>query len=321
MKVIQKIPLKKLTKKIPIYITGPTGVGKSAFATLLSLQIGGEIVGADAFQIYRDLPILSSQPNHGQQKLVEHHLIGTLPVTELCDAALYHEMALQAIQKIEARNHFPIITGGTGLYIRSLISPLDSLPKADEALRASFTLLSQEALLACLEKLDPDALHLIDIKNRRRIERALEIVIQSGSPLNEVWRKKREPVPPALGFFLFRERDDLYQRIETNVKNMFLQGVVQEVAALESLSLSKTASMALGLREIQAHLRGEISLKNSIEKITQATKRYAKRQLTWFKNQHTFLPWNLSHFPSMESAVEAALIEQKSRSSFIEVLV
>jgi tRNA dimethylallyltransferase len=308
MKVVQKTFLKKLNKLTPIYITGPTGVGKSAFATLLSLQIGGEIVGADAFQIYHDLPILSSQPSQEEQRSVDHHLIGILPITELCDAALYREMALQAIHKIETRNHFSMITGGTGLYIRSLISPLDILPKGNETLRASFALLSQEALIARLKELDPTAGDLIDIKNRRRIERALEIVIQSGSPLHEVWRKKKEPLPPSFGFFLFREREELYKRLELNVKNMFLHGVVDEVAALDSQSISKTASMALGLREIQAHLSGEISLQTTIEKITRATKHYAKRQITWFNNQHHFLPWNLSHFSSMEEAVKKAAI-------------
>ncbi len=160
--------------------------------------------------------------------------------------------------------------------------------------------------MARLAALDPKAASLIDIKNRRRVERALEIVMLSRAPLSEVWQQKKETPPNTLGFFLFREREELYQRIEENVKNMFQHGVLQEVAALEEIST--TASMALGLREIQAHLRGEMSLQATIEKVTQTTKRYAKRQMTWFKNQHTFLSLNLSHFSSMEEAIDQTLL-------------
>jgi tRNA dimethylallyltransferase len=297
---------KSFPNTTPIYITGPTGVGKSAFATLLALQLGGEIVGADAFQLYRGLPILTAQPSQAQQNVVPHHLIGTVPLTELCDAGRYRTLALTAIQQIQKRGPIPIITGGTGLYIRSLISPLDSLPTSNLTLRASFAPCSREELVAHLEALDPEAIPLIDLKNRRRVERALEIVLQSGAPLATVWKKQQEPPTPACGFFLFRKREELYERIATNVKNMFHHGVIEEVKTVESLTLSSTASMALGLREIQTHLRGEISLQTTIEKITRATKRYAKRQITWFKNQHAFLPWNLSDFSSIEEAVEKA---------------
>lgn len=289
-----------------IYITGPTGVGKSAFATSLALQLGGEVIGADAFQIYQDLPILTAQPSKEQQRLVPHHLIGRLPLSESCDAGRYRTMALTAVNEVKQRHHIPIVAGGTGLYVRSLIAPLDPLPTGNAVLRESFTHLSPEELLARLAQLDPKAADFIDTKNRRRIERALEIVMESGSSLSEVWKKKKESLPHALGFFLFREREELYQRIESNIKNMFEQGAVEEVAALGLIS--PTASMALGLREIQAYLRREHSLQTTIEKITQATKRYAKRQLTWFKNQHTFLPLNLSHFSSMEEAVDEALL-------------
>ncbi|MFZ4115565.1 MAG: tRNA (adenosine(37)-N6)-dimethylallyltransferase MiaA [Chthoniobacterales bacterium] len=292
----------------PIYIAGPTGVGKSEFATLLALQLGGEIVGADAFQLYRGLPILTAQPSQAQQRVVPHHLIGTLSLAEGCDAARYRVMALASIQQIQQRGSMPIITGGTGFYIRSLILPLDLLPTADLELRASLVSYSHKELVAYLEECDPEAKHLIDLKNRRRVERALEIVIQSGAPLATVWKKKKESSPPAHGFFLFREREELYERIEKHVQTMFEHGVIEEVQALESITLSATASMALGLREIQTHLRGEISLPTTIEKIIHATKRYAKRQITWFKNQHTFLPWNLSDFSSMEEAVEKAAI-------------
>ena len=216
-------------------------------------------------------------------------------------------MALAAIEQVKKHHCIPIISGGTGLYIRSLISPLDHLPSADLLLRTSLSTLSTEALLARLRELDPTALELIDHKNRRRIQRAVEIITQSGSPLHEVWRKQKETLPPTLGFFLFREREELYQRIERNINNMFEQGVVEEVMALNATVLSPTASMALGLREIQAYLCGTISLDSTIKTIIQSTRRYAKRQITWFKNQHSFFPLNLSDFSSMEEAVDQAI--------------
>lgn len=311
MKVVPKNYLsqvRKRTDQSPIYITGPTGVGKSAFATLLSLRLGGEIIGADAFQIYNGLPILTAQPTSQEQRGVPHHLIGTLPLDQSCDAANYSTMAQDAIKQVRKNHHIPIITGGTGLYIRSLISPLDKLPKADAILRASFTELSIETLLARLEELDPNATTLIDHKNRRRVERALEIVILTGSPLHKVWQKKKESLPISCGFFLFREREELYQRIEVNVHKMFTQGVAEEIQALDSLEVSPTASQALGFQEIRAYLRGEKSLETTIKKISQLTKHYAKRQLTWFKNQHDFFPLNLSNFSSMEEALEHSLI-------------
>ncbi len=291
-----------------IFIAGPTGVGKSLFASKLAVRLGGQIVGADAFQLYRDLPILTAQPSQEIERLTPHHLIGVMPLSYQSDAVSYRVLALEAIERIKKQGDLPIITGGSGLYLRALIHPLDPLPKANQELRASLALLSKEELLAQLGKLDPQALSFLDLKNRRRLERALEIILQSGTPLSKLRTNNRKSESSFYGFFLLREREELYERIERNVEKMFEEGVIDEVRKLDTRQLGQTASMALGLREIEAHLRGELSLRATIDLIVHSTKRYAKRQITWFKNQHHFLPWNLSQFSSMEEALDQAIL-------------
>jgi len=285
-----------------VCIVGPTSVGKSTLSIELARRLDGEIIGVDAFQLYRGLPILTAQSN--SQDLPQH-LIATLSLTEECDAMRYCSMALPIIDEISSRGKISLLAGGTGFYLRALLSPLDPLPTANADLRAQFAAASHEELLTQLEQIDPAASSQIDTNNRRRLERALEIILLTEKPLAEVWKKNREEASRVPGIFLTRDREDLYQRIEAHVRLMFDRGVLDEVAALGPLS--HTAAMTLGLREIQAHLRGEITLADTIQTIIQATKRYAKRQMTWFRNQHDFPELNLSRFSSLEAATEGAL--------------
>ena len=270
----------------------------------LARRLDGEIIGVDAFQLYCGLPILTAQTIAND---VPQHLVGILSPEEECDTMRYRSMALPIIEEIATRKKFPLLVGGTGFYLRALFSPLDPLPTANAELRAQFASHTLEELLAQLRKLDPEALSQIDLNNRRRVERTLEILLLTKKPLAEVWKKNQKTTLSVPGIFLTRDREDLHQRIEKNVQSMFEQGVLDEVAALHSLSLSCTAAMTLGLREIQAHLRGELSLATTIATIIQKTKRYAKRQMTWFRNQHDFPELNLSRFSSLEAAAERAI--------------
>ena len=289
------------------FIVGPTGVGKSSLATLLAKQLGGEIVGADAFQIYERLPLLTAQPSLKERCGIPHHLIGIIAPTEQCDAFRYRTMALAAIEKIVSRKKIPFIVGGTGLYVRALVAPFDPLPSVDASLRAELEKSSLPELLLRLHELDPAASQLLDIKNPRRVARAIEIITQTQRPLAATWQRQQHPSSHnARGLFLTRDRPELFERIEKNVQQMFACGVVEEIAALASLPLSTTSSMTLGLREIQQLLRGEQTLSTTIASITQATKRYAKRQLTWFQHQHSFPTLNLSRFSSPAAALEEA---------------
>ena len=272
-------------------------------------RLGGEIIGADAFQVYRGLPILTAQPTVGQLAAVPHHLIGSVDPAETYDVGRFVREATPIFADIVARGRRPILVGGTGLYLKALLGGLDELPKSDSVLREEFAQLDLPSLVERLRKVDSDALALIDSANRRRVERALEIVTLTGKPLAEsrTSRTASTTPPEVRALLVTRDGEDLSARIEANVTAMFGWGVEAEVAALPGEKIGPTASMTLGLREIRALLRGELSRAEAIGVITKATRRYAKRQMTWFRNQHVFPMLDFSRLSSPDLALEEAL--------------
>ena len=289
-----------------ILLAGPTGAGKTALSLLLAKRLGGEIVGADAFQIYRGLPILTAQPTPEQRTEVPHHLVGCVDSRESYDATRYRREALEVLESIAARGKRPIVVGGTGLYLKALLRGLDELPPRDPDLRAEFAALDLPTLVERLHALDPEGAVSIDQANRRRVERALEIVMLTGSPLD----RGSGPVvtPPGIhGFLITRTRNELTERIAANVAAMFARGVEAEVAVLPEESTGPTASKTLGLADVRSLLRGEITRAECITRITVATRRYAKRQMTWFRHQHDFEMVDLSRVATPGTAVEAIL--------------
>ena len=179
------------TRPRPIIVTGPTGVGKSSFAAALAVRLGGEVIGADAYQIYAGLPILTAQPSQELQALVPHHLIGFLDLRESFDVARYQRLAHTAIADIQSRHRTPIIVGGTGLYLKSLTHGLANIPPIDPLLREQIATLSLSDAINKLASLDPDAPAQIDLRNPVRVSRALEIVLSTGHPLakaREQWK-------------------------------------------------------------------------------------------------------------------------------------
>jgi tRNA dimethylallyltransferase len=290
-----------------IVIAGPTGTGKTELSLRLAECLGGEIVGADAFQIYAGLPILTAQPTAGQLARVPHHLVGTVDPAEAYDAARYRREALEALNEVAARGKRPIVVGGTGLYIKTLLGGLDELPSQDRGLREEFSALDLSVLTERLKSLDPEGASAIDCLNRLRVERALEIVMLTGKPLSEV-RKGARPMPQGVrGVLIVREREELRERIAANVETMFSRGVDAEVGALPEECTGPTASMALGLREIRSLIRGEVTKAEAQEAILSATRRYAKRQMTWFRNQHAFPALDPGRFSNAEAAAEELL--------------
>ncbi len=276
-----------LPSSTPLIICGPTGVGKTSFAVELASRFGGEILGADAFQVYSGLEILAAQPDAELRARVPHHLIGFLPPSESFDAARFANLAREKIAEVSARGHRPIISGGSGLYLKALTHGLADLPPADPALRAELGALPLEELQRRLDQADPGAREHLDFQNPRRVLRALEICLLTGRSslaLREEWKSKS--TPGFHGLLLTRDRAELDARIGENVKAMFRDGVVGEVRDLTKVG--PTAARAIGLREIQALLRGELTEPQCIDAITLATRRYAKRQLTWFRNQFHF---------------------------------
>jgi len=290
------------------FVVGPTATGKSEIAADVATEVGAEIVSADAFQIYRGLDLLTAKPETGTLAKVPHHLIGTMSILDKMSAAKFRERALAAISEIHSRSKLAIVVGGSGLYIKALTHGLSSGPAADPALRARLNELSLHDLQNKLLGLDPEAASKIDLKNRRRLVRALEIhslsrQIPSGHRTE--WTRD----VPSSGVFVFRERDELYDRINRRVEAMFENGVIEE--ARNASAMSETASKMIGLREIRELLDGKMSILQCVAAIQQATRRYAKRQLTWFRQQTNFQPLNLSLLSQNEAVKE---ISQLARS-------
>jgi tRNA dimethylallyltransferase len=271
------------------FLVGPTATGKSELGAEVARRLDAEIVSADAFQIYRGFDLLTAKPDADTLAKVPHHLVDTAPISEEMNAEKFRKLALRQIGEIHSRQKRVIVVGGSGLYIKALTHGLSVVPAADPDLRAQLNELGLADLQKRLRNLDPKT--SVDLKNRRRVVRAIEICLLSGKSASEQrdgWQKDLLN----RGVFVFRERDDLYQRINQRVEKMFDAGVIEEIRAAGALG--DTASKMIGLREIRDLLAGEISISQCIVKIQQATRRYAKRQLTWFRQQTNFQSLNLS---------------------------
>jgi tRNA dimethylallyltransferase len=292
-----------INPKSPIYLAGPTGVGKTALALALAERLDAEIVGADAYQIYAGLPLLTAQPSAEERRRVPHHHVGTVSAAETFDAQRYLELARPILAEIAARGKTALIVGGTGLYFRALIDGFAPTPASDATLRAELEEMPLPVLLDRLRAADPAAPGQIDTQNKRRVTRAIEIVELSGRPLAEF---RNTPRANARGLLLVRDREDLRRRIAANVEAMFDAGVVEEVRALGE-NVGPTAARAIGFREIQALIRGEMTRAECQDAIVTATRQYAKRQLTWFRNQTTFASLDLTGTQHPSAAVESAL--------------
>ncbi|MEO7318827.1 MAG: tRNA (adenosine(37)-N6)-dimethylallyltransferase MiaA [Chthoniobacteraceae bacterium] len=287
-------------------ILGATAVGKSAFAVAVAERCNGEIVSADAFQIYAGFDLLTVKPSPELRTRVPHHLIGEVPLTESWDVARWLDAALRRIAEIHERGRVPIVVGGTGLYFRTLTRGLAELPPASAPLRAELESQPLAELQRRLEKLDVEGARRIDLQNPRRVIRALEVCLLTGRPFSS-FREQWNHAPSGWrGIVLTRDREELYARIDERTVEMFAGGVVEEVRALHEVGA--TASQTLGLREIRAHLAGEMTEAECIAAIQQATRRYAKRQLTWFRRETEFPGVNLTTL-----AGESALADEISR--------
>jgi len=283
-------------------------VGKSEFAVCLAERCGGEIVGADAFQVYAGLPLLTAKPSPELLDRAPHHLIGDVPLTHSLDVGQYAATARRVIAEIQSRGSIPIIVGGTGLYIRTLLCGMADLPRADPELRRMLDTLSAGELHALLTAHDPEGARTIDSKNPRRLVRALEICLLTNRPFSSFRQQWADARPSTCGVMLNRDRSELYQRIEQRTIEMFAAGAVEEVRSVGD-EIGPTASQAIGFREIRGLISGEMSLPECTERIQRATRRYAKRQLTWFRREPSLEPVNLS----LESDAEALLTRLTER--------
>ena len=280
-----------------IYITGATASGKSALAMRLANTLGGEIISVDSMQVYCGLNIGTAKPSSQEQNEIQHHLIDVAQLSEAFDAAQFVSLAQQALKLIWKRGRVPIFCGGTGLYFRALIEGLGESPPSDESLRDELALMPIESLVAELQIKDPEAAKQVDLKNPRRVLRAIEVIRLTGRPYSEqrIGWNNVDKAPQNL-FCISREVDVLNQRIHKRVDEMFNQGLVEETQTLikKGLRNNRNACQALGYRQVLDLLDGKLDLENVVHQVKTKTRQFAKRQRSWFRNQMKckFLAWH-----------------------------
>ena len=273
----------------PVLIAGPTASGKSDVAVCLAELIGGEVVSVDSMQVYRRLDLGTAKPTPAMRERVPHHLVDVLDLTEGFDAARFVRMAGEAVAGIQARGKVPILCGGTGLYLNAWLNGLGDAPPPDPVLRAELEDVPTPVLLDELARRDWQTFDEIDVQNRRRVVRAVEVIRLTGKPFSvqrAAW-PDRAPAVAGRSFGLERSREELVRRIEDRVDGMFAAGLVDETRRLlpEGLAGNRTAAQAIGYRQVMEHLAGERGLRETVEWVKARTRQYAKRQLTWFRQQ------------------------------------
>lgn len=276
-----------------VIIAGPTASGKSALALDLAEALGGTIINADSMQVYRDLPVLTAQPDAADMARVPHRLYGFLALDDACDAQRWAAMAAQEISAVLAAGGVPVVVGGTGLYLRALATGFSPFPDIPAEIRDHARALVAErgavVVHALLAAQDPLSAARIKPTDRQRITRAWEVLATTGRPLS--WWQAQPPVPATphrfLNLVLIPDRATLYQAVDGRFRTMLARGALAEVAAAEKLPGKTIAGgrKALGYAELASVAGGSGELEEAVAAAQQATRRYAKRQLTWFRRQ------------------------------------
>ena len=304
------------TEKIPLLcVVGPTASGKTALAVALAEALGGEVISADSMQIYETMQIGTARPTPEEMRGVPHHLCGFLPLSQPYSVARFVEDAAACAREIAGRGRLPVVAGGTGLYVSSLINGIVfQEEEPDPALRESLQRRGEqeggEALLRELAEFDPESAARLHPNNLGRIIRAIEIYRRTGCTMTEQLRRSREQGSPyrlcMLGL-TFADRAQLYRRIDLRVDGMLAAGLEEEARRVLAMSHGATALQAIGYKELAPYLRGERSREEAIELLKRETRRYAKRQLTWFRRDERI------HWLERDRCTEEELIEQALR--------
>ena len=291
-----------------IVICGATATGKSDLAVDLAKEIGAEIINADSMQIYRGMDIGTAKLSVEERKGIPHHLLDVLDVNQDATVAWYQELARKAVTEIHGAGKHAIIVGGTGLYIKSILDDLN-FPDTDAQVRQRLTeeakLFGIVNLFERLTQLDPAAAAAIDVKNERRVIRALEVIEITGQPFTaNLPREDSSRYPDAMQFGLVMDRAELGARVESRIDRMWERGFVNEVDNLISLGINQatTARRALGYAQIIAMRAGEISELAAIEDTKRATRQYVRRQETWF-SRDARIQWISPSQPRLETVM------------------
>ena len=284
----QIAPMQKL-----LVVTGPTASGKSALALRLAQALAGTIINADSMQVYADLPILTAQPDAAERSLVPHRLYGTLDGDDACSAARWAGLAAEEIAAAATDDRLPILTGGSGLYLKALLQGLAPVPEVSAEIRHAaetrLAALGHAAFHAALVADDPGSGHL-RVGDTQRLVRAWSVLQATGRSLGS-WHAEGQATPRRYDTFIILlqpERATLYAAIDNRLAGMVRAGALTEVAALASRNLppDRPVLKAHGAPEITRHLAGEISLTNAVQRGALNTRHYAKRQTTWFRHQN-----------------------------------
>lgn len=301
-------------KKRVIIIAGPTGCGKSDFSLMLAREVGGEIISADSMQIYKGMDIGTAKPSKEVLAEIPHHLIDTHHISEPFNVVDFYYEARHCIQKILARGAVPIVVGGSGFYLHSLIygppSGPPSVPELRKALEEQMERDGAEAMFEKLKHLDIEYAKTITKNDKQKIVRAMEIISLTGKKVSQLqWKARRNPLNYCFrSWFLYRPMEKLYQRIEKRCGQMLERGFLDEVKNLkkEGLCENLSASRAIGYRQALDFLetdQSEAEYKRFVEQFKQASRNYAKRQMTWFRKRPLF-NWLDVDLHDMEIAVE-----------------
>jgi tRNA dimethylallyltransferase len=274
-----------MPKKKVIFLMGPTGIGKTEVSLYLAKKLKAEVLNCDSMQIYKYMDICTSKPSKKLRRTIPHHLFDIISPSATYSAFKYAVAARRKIKEILKRDKMPLFVGGSGLYMKAVIDGLFADKKADFKLRKSLNRLTEVSLLKRLRKVDPESAKTIHPHNKRRLIRALEIYYKNKKPFSYL-KKKTESIENKYIikiFVLNMERQNLYKRIDRRVDEMFRKGLLSEVKKLRLKKISKTARAALGVKELLAYLKGEITLDEARRLIKRNSRRYAKRQLSWFR--------------------------------------
>ena len=284
-----------MTTPLPpaIVVAGPTASGKSALALAIARQFDGIVINADSMQVYDVLRVVTARPSPADEACAPHRLYGVLPPSETCSAARWRDMAANEMQAAWDLGKLPVVVGGTGLYIRTLMQGISPVPEIPEAVRAEARSLLAEMgnqdFQALLAQADPVMAARLDAGNSQRLARAYEVVKATGRSLADWQTDPREGAVPARWstWLLAPPRADLYAACDGRFRKMVETGALDEVAALLDLDLAPDlpACKALGVPELAAYLQGRCGLEHAIDAATRATRNYAKRQQTWFRHQ------------------------------------
>ncbi len=276
-----------------ILLAGPTASGKSALALHIAQHFNGSIINADSMQVYADLAILSARPTRAEMADIPHHLYGHIAAHAPYNADIWVQDTIRAINTIWRNERLPIVTGGTGLYFKALtegLSPMPDIPQdIRQSLRDSLKDTGLAALYEQLSEIDPDWAQKVKPTDQQRILRGLEVYHASGRPLSN-WQDQ-PPEPPLqaqmIKLLLMPDRDWLYQRCDQRFHQMLETGALDEVKKLMTLDIPAAAQVlnAVGVAQLSTYLQGEISLATATRQAQQQTRNYAKRQMTWFRNQ------------------------------------